>query len=382
MKIEAIATTNNEILKDKYSFNRLSGILAGICYMPSNFEDLKAQSEEKILKRSEMTKQSGHHSVFEHEYITFVLTDIPKLFAMILNNQKTFVTSEKSARYTVMETDGIESQLYKKWKNIFMGLIKEKYGDHPYFTEKRIEKLAMENARYMTSIYTNTTMAYTISYRQLNYLYSWLIKAKESKNEYMIRLHPCIDAFCEELEKLNFIDKDLANDGKNRELEFFAKTPKKEYYGAVYSTNYKGSWASFAQAQRHRTINYEVSIPEQKEFFIPRLIRSDKQLCKMWVNDLESVADLHPQAELININERSIPDYFILKAKERLCTAAQLEVMEQTKDTLQKYIDQCDDEFVKDQLLAINKGARCVGGNYHCTTPCGFKQGIDLTREI
>ena len=120
MKIEVVATTSYENLNDKNNFNYLSGILAGICYMPSGFDQLKNQSEEKIIKRSDLTKKNGHHSVFEHEYITFVLSDIPKLFAMILNNQKTFVTSEKSARYTIMETEGDESQLYNKWKNIFI----------------------------------------------------------------------------------------------------------------------------------------------------------------------------------------------------------------------------------------------------------------------
>ena len=142
MKIDIIATTNTENLKDKDDFNYLSGLLAGICYMPSDFEKLKAQSPEKILKRSDMTKQNGHHSVFEHEYITFVLTDVPKLFAMLLNNQKTFVTSEKSARYTVMETNGEENKLYNKWKDIFKQQITNRYKTSPYFTEKRIEKLA------------------------------------------------------------------------------------------------------------------------------------------------------------------------------------------------------------------------------------------------
>lgn len=382
MKIDVIATTNNENLKDKESFNHLSGLLAGICYMPSSFEKLQKQSEDKILKRSEMTKQSGHHSVFEHEYITFVLTDIPKLFAMLLNNQKTFVTSEKSARYTIMETDGEENKLYTKWKGIFEKLIKEKYGDKAYFTPKRIEKLAMENARYMTSIYTNTTMAYTVSYRQLNYLYSWLQKARQDTNEYMVKLYPTIDEFCSKLKELNYIDEELANDGKNRSLAFFETCPKQEYFGAVYSVNYNGSWASFAQAQRHRTINYEISLLPNIKFFVPKIIRNNKELKKSWLEDLNSIKHLHPQAELININERSLPEYFILKAKERLCTAAQLEVMEQTKNILEKYIENCDDNYVKFQLMTINDGARCINKNYQCHTPCSFKEGIDLTREI
>ena len=382
MNIEVIATTSTENLNNRDDFNYMSGLLAGICYMPSTFEQLKTQSQEKTLKRSDTTKKNGHHSVFEHEYITLVLTDVPKLFAMILNNQKTFVTSEKSARYTVMETKAEENILYNKWKKIFIELIQEKYKGTSYFTDKRIEKLAMENARYMTSIYTNTTLAYTVSYRQLNYLYSWLQNLKKDTNEYITKLIPCIDEFCQAISQLNFIDAELINDGKSREIAFFEKYPKKEYFGSVYSTNYKGSWASFAQAQRHRTINYEISIPYTKEFYIPKMIKNNEKLKQMWLDDLTSIAHLHPQAELININERSFPECFVLKAKERLCTAAQLEVMEQTKQTLEKYIEQCEDPYVKAQLLAINNGARCVNQNYKCNEPCGFKQGIDLSREI
>lgn len=382
MKIEVVATTSNQYLNNKNDFDYLSGLLAGICYMPSDFDKLKKQSKEKILNRSHLTKTGGHHSVFEHEYITFVLTDIPKLFAIILNNQKSFVTSEKSARYTVMNTEGEESNLYIKWKDIFKNLITQKYGNISYFTDKRIEKLAMENARYMTSIFTNTTMAYTVSYRQLNYLYAWLQNMKNDTNEYILKLRPFIDEFCTCIKELKYIDDNLINDGKNREICLFEKNPRKEYFGAVYSVNYKGSWASFAQAQRHRTINYEISIPDTKEYYIPKIIRKNDELKQMWIDDLKSIANLHPQAELININERSLPEYFVLKAKERLCTAAQLEVMEQTKKTLEKYIDNCDDNFVKFQLLMLNKGARCVEKNYVCNTPCGFKQGIDLTREI
>ena len=382
MNVKVIATTTTEGLNNKDDFNYMSGLLAGICYMPTNFEQLKNQCQEKILNRSDTTKKNGHHSVFEHEYVTFVLTDVPKLFAMILNNQKTFVTSEKSARYTVMETKDQENVLYNKWKNIFIKLIQEKYKNHSYFTEKRIEKLAMENARYMISIYTNTTMAYTVSYRQLNYLYSWLQTLKQQPNEYITKLTPCIDEFCQAINQLNLFDPELANDGKNREIAFFEKYPKKEYFGSVYSTNYKGSWASFAQAQRHRTINYEISIPFTQEFYVPKIIQNTQKLKQMWLDDLKSIAHLHPQAELININERSFPECFVLKAKERLCTAAQLEVMQQTKQTLEKYIEQCDDPYVTAQLQAINNGARCVNQNYKCNQPCGFKQGIDLSREI
>ena len=71
----------------------------------------------------------------------------------------------------------------------------------------------------------------------------------------------------------------------------------------------------------------------------------------------------------------------MLKANERLCTCAQLEIENQTKITLQKYIYYTTDEEIKNTLLTINKGARCLS-NFKCNTPCKFPDGIKLDREI
>ena len=69
------------------------------------------------------------------------------------------------------------------------------------------------------------------------------------------------------------------------------------------------------------------------------------------------------------------------KAKERLCTAAQIEVMRNTKFTIERIIKNTDNEYVRKDLEAINTGARCTSG-FKCATPCAFKEGIDLTRLI
>ena len=38
---------------------------------------------------------------------------------------------------------------------------------------------------------------------------------------------------------------------------------------------YKGTFAEFAQAQRHRTLDYKMEMLEEKEYFIPPIILDD-----------------------------------------------------------------------------------------------------------
>lgn len=380
MKVSVIANTSCDEINDKELFTNLGGKLAGICYMSNNFEALENESEEKTLRRANVTKSSGHHSVFEHSFITLYLEDVPKLFAMLLNNERAYTTSEKSARYTKMCVSGVEKELYEKWFAVLQKEISKKYGGQPYFTEKRIAKLAQENARYFLSVFTPTSLAYTCSFRQLNYLYGWMKRIDEFASPLFKKLKPQAEQFCEYLESLNLIDDDLVKGGDNRFFSIENKKFRKEFFSDCYSTNYEGSFASFAQAQRHRTLIYELKQIEPPKYFVPKIIEKDEKLKNEWLEDMKKVESLTPQAQLVEIYERGTPQNFLLKARERLCTAAQLEIMEQTKVTLQKYVDQTDDEEIKQDMQKHN-GARCASG-YKCSEPCRFKEGINLEREI
>ena len=374
MKIELITKTNAEPM-------RLAGNLAGICYMPHDFETLKNEEPEKTFKRADSTMKSGHHSVFEHYYLTFYLENVPKLFAMLLNNEKVYTTSEKSARYTKMELQGVEKYLYDKWTTKLSKIIAEKYGHLPYFDERRIKKLAMENARYFTSVMTPTSMAYTVSFRQLNYICGWMKEFDNSDNPIYKMLAPTANEFVQMMEDFGYLDNDLMDDGKNREFSLVGKRIRKEQFGECYSVNYKGSFAMLAQAQRHRTLHYEMMLDENPEYFIPLILMDNPYLVEEWLDDMEKVEHLVPQGQLLNINERGDYENLILKAKERLCTAAQLEVMRNTQYTIERIIKNTDNEFVRKDLEKINTGARCTSG-FKCTTPCAFKEGIDLSRLI
>ena len=381
MKVEIVAVSSPYRVNIENEFNKMAGEFAGICYMPDTFDKVIAQPLEKKLKRAEMTKKNNHHSVFDHEYVTLYIENVPKLFAMLLNNEKMYTTSEKSARYTKMAMEGTELDLYQKWEEIFIKLITDKYGKVDYFNPKRIEKLAQENARYFLSVYTPTSLAYTTSYGQLSRIYGWLKDMENTENPMLKKLVPTAKDFCTALEVRKLVVPEIAEYGSMRGFSLIAPKEREEYFGDVYCTKYLGSFSSLAQAQRHRTTNYELKELEKPLYYVPKIIRENEALRQEWLNDMQKVKDVTPQGKMVEIIERGTPENFILKMRERLCTCAQLEIQEQTKHTLEKYINQVKDEQTKKILEQYNHGARCTAG-YKCTSPCGFKEGVDMTREI
>ena len=142
---------SNELKKESLS---TGAKFANVCYSEKEFLNIYSESKKETLNRQNRTLGSGHHSVYEHLYYTFELTNIPKSLVMILNNQAVYVTSEKSARYTQMnDISKKEKTLYDKWINIISPQITKKYGK--LIIEKngeekgktRIKKLSQENAR-------------------------------------------------------------------------------------------------------------------------------------------------------------------------------------------------------------------------------------------
>ena len=135
MKINIIASTKVGYELPKEEAVNFSGKSAGICYLPDTLDVLFNEPIEKTEKRAQMNIQSGHHSVFGHATYNLSLEGIPKILAMILNNEKVYNTSEKSARYTVMQTSDEEQELYDKWIEIYKKRITEEY---PNFDECKI----------------------------------------------------------------------------------------------------------------------------------------------------------------------------------------------------------------------------------------------------
>lgn len=391
MKITVIASTKPNHISKKEELENFSGHAAGVCYMPDTFETLMNEPGEKTLRRVNQTKSSGHHSVYDHETISLQLEGIPKILAMLLNNEKMYTTSEKSARYTKMQLTEKEQKLFTKWHEIYKNKIKDLYqAKYPtFFTDSRIDKLALENARYLNSIFTPTFLIYTCSYRQLNILYSFLQKEinRENKNAIYERLTPYMIEFCE-LIKTNtpYFDEYLARNEKQRGFSLINNTKYvvEEHFGDTYSVTYKAATPNLAQALRHRTLNYNFNIPENIEFYVPLIIKDDKNLVNEWINDLTSLKDNFPQGILLEVNEMGTLDNFILKLKERKCTFAQLEIERTSTEVLNKYVEglKRSNHPRYEELKAYTHGSRCTFPDYTCPCPCGVLEGINGTRKF
>lgn len=278
-----IAILPNHFLKSDKTFDKeeaikLSGKIAGICYDKEGFSHLENEKEEKTMRRVNMTLNNGHHSVYDHILINFNLQNLPKILAMVLNNEHQYTTSEKSARYTpVVKKEGSiiteeEERLYNKWVDIFKIKIKSQYKN--IYNDAKIQKLAQENARYLVTVFMPTQMIYSTSLRQINYIASWMqnyIENADMNNAFDKKLSSSMQEFLEGLYDINVLEEGLMKNEKSRSLSLFGKDldKKEEHFGDVYSTLYKASFAFLAQAHRHRTLDYQMEMLEEKEYFIP-----------------------------------------------------------------------------------------------------------------
>jgi len=388
----------NQFLKTNGTFDKdeaikLSGKIAGVCYDKEGFTHLEKEPVEKTMRRVDMTLNNGHHSVYDHIMISFNLQNIPKILAMVLNNEHQYTTSEKSARYTpvVRQNDSIiteaEEKLYNKWIEIFKIKIKSQYGY--IYNDAKIQKLAQENARYLVTVFMPTQMIYSTSLRQINYIAKWMIdyiEKADMSNLFEKKLSYSMKEFLEELSKINVLEEGLMQNEKYRSLSLFGKDldKKEEHFGDIYSTTYKGTFAQFAQAHRHRTIDYQMELLNEKEYYIPPIIADEKTLVDEWLGDMEIVKNINPQGEIVKINEIGKYEDFILKCKERLCSAAQLEIMQQTRETLLKYKKALEDSnsHLAQDIKKYSHGARCTFSDFDCSSDCKFKEGKILTRKI
>ncbi len=372
---------------------KLSGKFAGECYSQDGLVALLNEPLSRTEKRVEMTINNGHHSVYDHIVIVFNLQNVPKILAMVLNNEHQYTTSEKSARYTpVVRQEGSiitedEERLYNKWIDIFKIKIKAQYGY--FYNDAKIQKLAQENARYLVTVFMPTQMIYSTSLRQINYIASWMekyVSKADKNNEFERKLAESMRDFINALAEVNVLEPGLLKNEKYRSLSIFGKDldKKEEHFGDVYSTTYKGSFAQYAQAHRHRTLDYQLELLDDKEYFIPPIIQDDQLLVDEWLADMQIVKGVNPQGELVKISEVGKYEDFILKCKERLCSAAQLEIMQQTLATLQKYKKALEDSNhpLASDIEKYSHGARCTFPDFNCTSNCGFKEGISLTRKI
>lgn len=370
MNVKVIGSTKPNFILPKDEALLFSGRSAGICYLPNTADELFSEPVEKTQKRVAMNLKFGHHSVFGHIYYNLLIENAPKILAMILNNEKVYNTSEKSAKFTVMKMDEVETELYKKWVRIIERLILREYPK----MEKNARKLAQENARYFVSVFTPaTTMEYTVSLRQLSLIVNWAkdyIK-NEEESPFSSRMKNVLEDFLDKLPAV--VIPEINDEMKARKLSFFATRKREEHFGETYSVNYCGSLTYLAQAQRHRTLSYEMSFCRNPFYFIPTIVKRSDRLKWMWLEDMKLVAHNYPQSLMVDINERGTIEDFVLKCMERMCGAAQHETMKTTESILHRYMRNVRDiPNLHDYLATYDVGARCNYPNWKCSSPCPF----------
>jgi thymidylate synthase ThyX len=364
---------------------------ARVCYTEKDFQELLSEKpNQQLLER---LIGSGHHSVFEHMTFNLNFKGIPKALAMVLNNEKQYATSEKSARYTKMkDLEPSQRKLYDKWDSRFFELIANQFPEDNFPKlyikgsdgKRPIDKLAQENARYITSVFTPTKMVHTLNWRQLNFLmnrFEEFVSPNEKRNcsdEYAERLEPSMKSFNSQLSGLKVEEMDNQTD---RHLSLFQPVQIQEHFGSdIYSTFYLMSFAGLAQAHRHRTINYnfldEVKRGAELGFFIPKLILGKSDLEQEWMRDLVSVASYDfPQAQLLSVAERGMIEDFRSKTLLRMCGHAQQEIMENTSATAKKYT------AFQEEYGSKSLEPKCIQGQ-KCTSPCVWGGKNALTRLI
>jgi len=268
-----------------------------------------------------------------------------------------------------------------------MGIFeKEINKQYPKMDELKTKKLAQENARYMTSVFTPTKMLHTLSFRQLNYIMNYFEDFMQNapSSDFNGQTKNFMGEF-NEIMKLFYVPELKSLNG--RHLSIFAdRINFAEEFGENYSTTYLTSFACLAQLHRHRTIDYEMQ-PITRDssiwgYFIPPILKHSNKLENEWLSDLSNIGNF-PQGTLIRVHESGKYTDFMSKIAERRCGHAQLEIMLNDSDTLAKFLNgtKKSNAEVYDALLAYDKGSRCTVPGLSCRgdSKCFFgpKYGID-----
>lgn len=397
------------------SIKLVSGKNAGVCYMKDSYFDSAVTDEERAIKRCANVWNNGHHSVSGHERVKVLLEGIPKALAMLLNNLQNYDTSEKSGRYTEMQgSTELEQKMYTKWRTTFSRVIADKV---PSIDEKKREKLAMENARYFLSIFSpSTTMVYTTSIREWNYIVDWIDRFREGlqskeKTDFEEKFH--FDA--QLLESLTWLEKEI----KDSILYFPELRDIKQYEFRTFHEDYffssadscvssavtmgtffrkdKASFAMLAQLQRHRTGRVQMMIEpldgEDLQVFVPKILNAD--LAAEWKADMKTMLDngILVTGYLVKFVYTVALDKLVLMLKERLCGSAQLEIRDFAIDVtkwLGKKIKAepdtvCDVKTREFFTKALNEDNQVIARKckyIKCNNPCGFAKGLPNTNLI
>ena len=378
MKIKII---NNQIDLTKENILKIAGSYANICSSHKNYDDFC--NSERNTKITEHCIKSGHHSIFDHINITFSLENIPKIIVFMLNNIGMYNTSEKSGRYTQFDVDKYPT--YKKWIGLFEKVILNTNSVKQHIKDdlKLVNKLAMENARYFLPIDFETNLIYTISIRNLSYLYDALCELIGEYNEdvclneevsFITSFKNKLIEVCPFIEELKIFPKHGNNNLLNR-IDFWRMSKVDWDWNItpftsgtddddIYRITYDCSYACLGQLQRHRTTKLHFSFCNSNGFYVPPILREKEN--KMYLEEYTKdywECSYTPMADLVQVTETGTIGDFKLKALERLCSRPQLEITNLTR----RYIEELN-------ITSFNKNDKLVAkcGTKECLEPCKY----------
>ena len=384
MKISIIAETK---LIDEYGgsndFKVIGGSLAGICYADKGYSEIVADTD-KCISRFERTMEKGHHSVNDHAHITLLFEGTSKIFAMLLNSVRAYNTSEKSGRYTVIG----DSPEYTEWYNRIY-----EYCTQNDYSEAEAVRTAKETARYQLSVFnTGTTFAYTTSYRMLGYMAHYALDLiskfdgtvfkgtvfEDELKEFANYITVVLEVNIPNYKPAGFDFLLNFDEPVQKMLEAYVSWDADIWYGPTYCTNYGASFVALAQLERHRTLKFNIQLPEERSYYVPDIIKKKMRMKSEWIKSLEGV--LLPQATMLSVYERGTVEDFALKCEERICMRAQEEVRRTTMLQLIVYAEQACGNYVTDYLehvgLLKRDADKCLTykprcGALKCQEPCG-----------
>ena len=362
MKVGLISTPNG--IDTLEGAKKYCQDFARICYSEKGFEEVRQEPYDSKLVDGRLIN-SGHHSVFDHFNMSFYFDGLPKAMAMVFNAEAPYTTSEKSARYTEMKEIPEEQKiLYDKWKGNFEVMMDRFFPDVKG-RDAKIKKMAQENARYVTSVFTPTKMGYTMSLRQMNILADEFEKFGESsfggfdERLYSGGMTPFLES--DVVQKFRIPGLKGKSDGG---LRLFGDQVEEFFGDDVYSTNLEMSLACLAQNHRHRTMHNHIwaglDMGPSNRFYVPPMVRTDDDLTNEWYSDMQKVSENDfPQAQVVSVAERGNREDLEMKLRERNCGLAQLEIVQLMDGLLEDY-------SVHVPEMEALRGATCITSGNGC----------------
>lgn len=394
MKLTVVGATCENVDNNYISnLEVFSGKMAAVCYLNGEYFNSNADNPDKAKSRFDRVVGTGHDSVSDHAYFTVLFENIPKMTAMILNSLGFYNTSEKSGRYTVMSSEeqaNTENErLYHKWLAKFKELITKYDQNLADKDPKLVEKLSMENARYVLSVFApNTTMSYTTSLRMWSYLIQWCKEYLEIGNtdtNFNKMLHKCVNDLYINLLSLKCFSDIIKYRNTGKPFTFLSKQvdyniwETDERYEESYLIKYRVSLADLAQEQRHRTLDYFMCFDDsgyyKNVYYVPDILKDAGTNADVeeWLNDLQSVHDTFPIATLVDVVETGFISNFMRKCDERLCGRTMHETFVNIRNNLLKFERSWHKSpFMVNELKKHFRDGKVIMkcGNTACKEPC------------